>query len=173
MQRTRPRASCIDRLVVRPGRAAELGVRRGDSDPDRIWYKEPMRYDPYKDPHPDEWLHLDEQERMDLVVAFHRRKRIKMPSPLAHAALHTAVENQIALADETPVKQTLQRLMAEGLDRHEAVHAIATVLAELMHGLVTGKRAEEPNAYYEQKLRKLTADWWLHHWDDPDGPDED
>ncbi len=27
MQRTRPRASCIDHLVMRPGRAAELHVR--------------------------------------------------------------------------------------------------------------------------------------------------
>lgn len=30
VQRTRPRASCIDRLVVTPGRAAELRCIRGN-----------------------------------------------------------------------------------------------------------------------------------------------
>jgi len=38
------------------------------------------------------------------------------------------VENQVALGDQYPVESVLSRLMAEGLDRHEAVHAIGSAL---------------------------------------------
>jgi hypothetical protein len=38
-------------------------------------------------------------------------------------------EDQIALGDEIPARRTLVRLMEEGLDRHEAIHAIDSALA--------------------------------------------
>jgi len=82
------------------------------------------RYDPLKAPDPEEWLELDEQERIDLAQDYHRRARIKLPSALLHANMHAIVENQIALGDETPARRVLQRLMNEGLDRHQAIHAI-------------------------------------------------
>ncbi len=47
--------------------------------------------------------------------------------------MHVVVENQIAMGDEIPVRDTLVRLMSEGLDRHDAVHAIATVLTNLIY----------------------------------------
>jgi hypothetical protein len=40
------------------------------------------------------------------------------------------VEAQIALGDETPASRIAQRLIGEGLDRHDAIHAIGMVLAE-------------------------------------------
>ena len=47
----------------------------------------------------------------------------------AHAALHAIVENQIALNLE-PVVRAMHRLRNEGLTRHDAVHAIGSVVAE-------------------------------------------
>jgi hypothetical protein len=46
--------------------------------------------------------------------------------------LHGIVENQIALGDELPVERTVKRLIAEGLDRHNAIHAIASVIVSII-----------------------------------------
>jgi hypothetical protein len=127
-----------------------------------------MRYDPYRDPEPKAWLKMDEQERLAEIERYHRKKGIKLPSLRMHAVMHTIAENQIAMADQIPVRAKLQQLMAEGLDRHDAVHAIGTIMAYLMHGIMTGKIGGDPNAYYLKKLEKLTAEWWLKNWDHAD-----
>lgn len=87
------------------------------------------KYDPDRAPDPEEWLALDEMTRMDLVSQYHRKHRVRLPNVQAHAVIHTIMENQVALGDEIPVAATLRRPMAEGLDRHDAVHAIGSVLA--------------------------------------------
>jgi hypothetical protein len=118
------------------------------------------RYDPDQDPPSDEWLDLDEQERMILVEDYHRRHRIRMPSLEGHAVIHTIVENQLAL-EESVVVATFARLRREGLDRHDAVHAIGSVLASHMHTLLVGEQSEtEPNERYHSSLRKLSAHKW-------------
>jgi hypothetical protein len=74
--------------------------------------RQPMQnYDPYKAPDPDEWLALDEQERIDLVRDYHRAAGIRLPNATMHATLHAVVEMQIALGDETPAQRTVERLM--------------------------------------------------------------
>jgi hypothetical protein len=93
-----------------------------------------LEYDPFVEPDPDQWLALDEQEQIDLVVAYHRRAGIRFPREQAHAIFHAIVERQIA-DTELPVRGTAERLMSEGLDRHEAIHAIGSVLAAHMHDL--------------------------------------
>jgi len=84
-----------------------------------------LQYDPLEAPEPEEWLAIDEAERIDLVKDYHRRARVRLPNEKLHAVFHVVVENQITLGNEIPVQSTVQRLMAEGLDRHEAIHAIA------------------------------------------------
>jgi hypothetical protein len=120
-----------------------------------------QRYDPLKAPDPEEWLALDEQERIALVEDYHRRARIRLPNAAVHAMAHTIVESQIALGDETPARRTAQRLMEEGLDRHEAIHAIGMVLVEFINDLL---RAPEPgsdrNPAYFAALERLTAQDW-------------
>ena len=91
------------------------------------------RYDPADAPIPDEWLAVDEGERIGLVERFHREAQIPLPNLLAHAAFHVAVENQFALPDQVLVRVTLQRLISAGLSRHDAVHAVASVLAVRVH----------------------------------------
>ena len=119
------------------------------------------RYDPLVALDPEAWLSLDEAERIDLVQEYHRRARVRLPKPVVHAAIHTAVENQVALGDEVPAHRTLGRLMREGLDRHEAIHAIGSVLAEHMSNLLRAESAiPEHNASYFAALGRLTAKGW-------------
>jgi hypothetical protein len=121
-------------------------------------------YDPLKPPDPEEWPSLDEQERLQLVQDFHLRARIRLPNAKVHAVIHVVVENQIALGDETPAKRTVQRLMSEGLDRHDAIHAVGLVLAEHMNNLLAKPEAEigqDSNLAYYKALEQLTAKDWL------------
>jgi Domain of unknown function (DUF1841) len=121
-----------------------------------------QRYDPLKAPDPEEWLALDEQERIDLVRDYHRRARIKLPDATLHAALHAIVEGQIALGDQLSVRRTAQRLMDEGLDRHDAIHAIGSVLSEFIFDILTEPKLHAvPNAEYFAALERLTAEGWL------------
>jgi hypothetical protein len=120
------------------------------------------RYDPLKAPDPEEWLALDEDERMDLVREFHRRKRIKLPNTRVHAAMHAIVETQVAAGDQLPVKRTLERLQREGLDRHDAIHAVANVLVLHFHDLTSGDQPPgDANLVYFAALEKCTGERWL------------
>jgi hypothetical protein len=119
------------------------------------------RYDPLKAPDPEEWLALDEQERIDLVRDYHRRARIQLPDATLHAVVHAIVENQIALGDQLSVRRTTQRLMDEGLDRHDAIHAVGSVLSEFIFDILTAPKLHAvPNAAYFVALEHLTAEGW-------------
>ena len=120
-----------------------------------------QRYDPLKAPDPEEWLALDEQERIELVQDYHRRMRIRLPNAKLHAMAHAIVEAQIALAGETPARRTVQRLMDEGLDRHEAIHAVGSVLIEFIYDLMKAPVSDDdPNVPYFAALERLTAEDW-------------
>jgi hypothetical protein len=121
------------------------------------------QYDPLKPPDPEEWLSLDEGERLQLVEDYHRRARVRLPNIKVHAAMHAVVETQIALGDEIPVHRTALRLLDEGLDRHEAIHAIASVLAGHMFDLTRTPQPvpdADPNPKYFAALEELTAKSW-------------
>jgi hypothetical protein len=98
------------------------------------------RYDPLAVPAPEEWLDINEAQRLCLVEGYHRHARVRLPNAVAHATLHVIVENQAALGDEIPVHRTLDRLMKEGIDRHEAIHAVASVLAGICLTLFAASR---------------------------------
>jgi hypothetical protein len=120
-----------------------------------------QHYDPLEGPDPEEWLELDEHERIELVRDYHRRTRIHLPNEKLHATLHAIVEAQIALGDETPARRIAQRLIGEGLDRHDAIHAIGMVLAEHIYDVLkTAKSDKDPNAPYFAALERLTAEDW-------------
>ena len=119
-----------------------------------------MHYDPDIPPDGEEWSDLDESERIDLVIAYHRRARIAVPDARMHATLHVIVENQALLSDATPVAATLARLMVEGLDRHDAIHAIASVLSGVMFDAIKAQGGGDLNAAYFREVSELTAEAW-------------
>jgi hypothetical protein len=120
-----------------------------------------LQYDPHEHIISDAWLALDESERMQLVGRYHRRQRIRLPNETIHAVVHVIVENQVALGEAFPAKAVLHRLMKEGLDRHEAIHAIGSVLSGKLFAVMSQQEAwDDLNADYMEKLKSLTAESW-------------
>jgi len=118
-------------------------------------------YDPEQAPDRDEWLALGEADRIELVAAYHKRTREKLPNLRLHAAFHAVVENQLAEGIEA-VEETLARLIDEGLDRHSGIHAIGSVLAEHLSNLMREgpTKGTDTNEPYFRRLRSLTASTW-------------
>lgn len=125
-------------------------------------------YDPSQAPDPAIWLELDESERLGLVLAYHLDAEADVfdldnedegPNPTLHAVIHVTVENQLALGDET-VLITLDRLLRQGLDRHDALHAIGAVLAEHIFDVMKVENDPPDMRRYYERLRKLTARRW-------------
>lgn len=118
-------------------------------------------YNPRKPPDPEECLELDETMRIILVEKYRRQRRIRMPNLKVHSIIHVVVENQVAEGKRIPTARILNRLMSEGLDRHEAVHAIGSVVAKYMfHALKGTAVPDAPQAYF-QELESFTAQAWF------------
>lgn len=126
------------------------------------------KYDPERDPDPAKWLEVDEDLRIAGVRQYHQKIRAKLPNVEAHAIGHVIVENQ--LAEGLPeARRALERLLGEGLDRHESIHAIASVLMEHLWNLSNKPpHPGDPHAPYLAALEKLTADSWHRSGQDTD-----
>jgi hypothetical protein len=121
-----------------------------------------MRYDPDVAPSPLEWLTLHETERIAVIEQSHD---VAVPNLPLHVAIHAAVETQIAM-HLTSVIAAAARLRAEGLDRHDTIHAIGAVLAAHMWSMATADPAAgDPNASYYAALDQLSAESWRRDYD--------
>ncbi len=128
-----------------------------------------MRYDPEVSPDPSRWRELGEDERIMLAEAYHRRAGIEVPDMTLHATMHVVIESQVAMGDELPVRRTIERLIGEGLDRHDAVHAVGSVLAAHITDML---QAGAPNnAAYNEAVERLTAESWRAEFG-PDAEDD-
>jgi hypothetical protein len=119
------------------------------------------QYDALVPPDGAAWLDLDESERIELVSRYHRSIGEELPGSgrnVLHATMHVVVENQVAL-EVLPVCQALERLLGDGLDRHDAIHAIASVLAGRIYEAVATE-AGDMNERYAEELHQLTAKSW-------------
>lgn len=119
-------------------------------------------YNPLQAPDSEEWLALDEYERINLVEDYHRESGDEVPegSETIHATIHVMVENQFVL-DDQPVFAVVAKLIRQGLDRHEAIHAVGAVLSEDLFDMQRGGIDETWNQEsYNKRLQKLTAKRW-------------
>lgn len=118
-------------------------------------------YDPEVGPDPNLWLTTDESEQEDAVMRYCMANEADLPGVYLHAHIHMAVETQVAMGGEIPVAETLRRLMADGLGRHEAIHAVGWVLSQHMVDAVRNpaEGAELDLQYYE-RLGKFTVAQW-------------
>jgi len=110
------------------------------------------------------WRSLVENQALVLVADYHRRCR---PHPRAgnqrlHNLTHVVVENQIAMGHDFPAAAKLKELIAEGLSRHEAVHAIGSVFAGQLYGALSEMASEKIGGEedYRESLKALTAQSW-------------
>lgn len=118
-------------------------------------------YDPLIAPEPREWLALDEDERMILVEDYHRKIHFKAPSFQAHVTVHVIVENQLAEGFKD-ARKAMRRLLDEDLGRHDALHAIGSVLLEHVSNIIRqGSAGKDPNKAYRKALRSLTTEKWI------------
>ena len=92
---------------------------------------------------------------------YHAATRVELPNAFLHATFHVVVETQLACADPPEVVQTMARLRRQGLDRHDALHAIGSELARMMHS-VARDPTDTPDATraYVGGLKKMTAAKW-------------
>jgi hypothetical protein len=119
-------------------------------------------YDPNIAPHPKDWLELDELQRIELAERYHRAVRVKLPNVKAHAIFHAIVENQLAEGLE-PVVRAMKRLAAEGLSRHDALHAVGSVAADHFYDAMSSKDeefAKTAQARYNAAVERLTVEEW-------------
>lgn len=120
------------------------------------------RYDPEVPAVAIEWLALDELRRIELAELYHRAAREKAANHRAHAAFHAIVENQIAEGLE-PVVRAMARLVKQGLSRHDALHAVGSVVAEHYFEAMNTKDerfAASAQARYNAAVERLTAVEW-------------
>lgn len=118
-----------------------------------------MRYDPAAGPDPQEWLELDEGERTVVVRQYHKRAKERSGNAELHAIIHATVETQLA-EGHRDVTAAFERLSREGLDRHNVVHAIGSVLAGEIYNVLKSERPHDPREY-ARRLTELTAEKWL------------
>ena len=119
------------------------------------------KYEPLFYGEKDEWLKLEDEERIALVLDYHENhdEEFEGESIRLHAAMHVVVENQIALG-EAYVEKTVARIMRQGVSAHEAIHAIAAILSEDIVSLLNSGEKEFSTKKYRRKLEKLTAKRW-------------
>jgi len=120
------------------------------------------KYDPSVSPNPEKWLALPEDERVELIRSFHEENEENLSEEgqlELHAGIHAVVENQIAMA-YAPVPATLAKLVRQGLSRHEAIHAIGSVLSGEIWQLQQQGQSKWESGVYRRKLEKLTAKRW-------------
>lgn len=111
---------------------------------------------------PKNWLKLDEDKRLELVLEYHAKLSTPHPktrAPRVHAAVHVIVETQLATGDPPSARAALERLLSGGLDRHEAVHAIASVAVAWMEKALKSKEPLDA-AGYGLELDRLTVETW-------------
>ena len=123
-----------------------------------------MRYDPHVAPDAEEWLQSDEDERLLAVLAYHERAVVELPDATVHAVFHVVIENQIASGEEAVVR-AMARLQGKGedLERHEAIHAIGSVLAHHLWSLQrTPSETVDADVHrtYLRNVERLTAEGW-------------
>ncbi len=86
---------------------------------------------------------VDQDELMARIEQEHRRHPhpgLKGARLRLHVAIHAVVETQLLEDKPAETAATLARLQAEGLDRHQAVHAIGTVVSsEIFEVMQEGK----------------------------------
>ena len=75
-------------------------------------------------------------------------------NPYLHLTMHAAIENQLAAKDPPEVAKTLDRLMGQGMSRHDAIHAIAAVFIELAFPVFQGREPFNTKRYIK-RLRRL------------------
>ncbi|MEM1347799.1 MAG: DUF1841 family protein [Myxococcota bacterium] len=105
------------------------------------------------------WMALDDAKKIELITAFHEQETDHpLPENMdLHARIHCIVEDQVA-ADEG-VRGELERLVVDGLSRHNALHALGNVALEHITAAQKEGRGLDDDAY-RKGLAMIDAKTW-------------
>lgn len=117
-------------------------------------------YNPLIPPDPEVWLSMDEVDRLHLVMEYHGITDTDLPNEKLHTTIQTIVENQVAMREETPVAATLKRLQHDGLNRHEAIHAVGRVFLYILWEFRQSRGRKPSTERYYGILSRLTVEGW-------------
>ncbi len=119
-------------------------------------------YNPNKPVDSENWLALDEAIRIELVHDFHSGLDLEMTEDALriHSSIHVIVENQLAMGVDL-IPETIAKLIRQGLNRHETIHAIGAIISEDIFDVMKGNIEGFSPKKYRRKLEKLTAKRWL------------
>ena len=137
---------------------SELGLPPPPLVPEDNWDED--WYEPSEPVDPEWWMSFDEDEQIELALEHHESDACihePTPQPTLHAAMHAAIECQLA-EDWEPAVTHLRRLVDAGVDRHVAVHALGSVMAERMWAVQHGEAFG--NERHAQALAALDPDAW-------------
>lgn len=120
-----------------------------------------LAYDAARVQEPAAWLGMGDTVKVQAVEHHHRSLTAHpdIPDANLHALMHVIVENQLAGGDPPEVQATLARLSQAGLTRHEAIHAIGSVVAEAIFNIVKTKTAFDRGAA-ARALSRLKPESW-------------
>ncbi len=119
-------------------------------------------HDPDTVPNPAAWLAEPEQERLRSVATFHMVNRLKSGNAKAHAAIHVIVENQIAMG-LGPTVRAMARLQSQGLSRHDALHAVGSVVSGCILKALRMPQGAEPEVLQSRidaAIDRLEVESW-------------
>ncbi len=75
----------------------------------------------------------------------------------AHLIIHEMVEGQLAQRDPPAIGEVLHRLLAGGLSRHEAIHAIGTIVARQAYQMMK-EGSDLDRVSYLRELQTLSVE---------------
>jgi hypothetical protein len=90
-------------------------------------------------------------------------------SPRAHLVMHAVIAAQLWHDDPPAIWATAERLIADGYERHEILHMLASVVASEMWRVQNERKPFDPAAY-AAALADLPESWNIQKGD---GPDDD
>ena len=76
-------------------------------------------------------------------------------NPRLHIAIEAIVQRQMAMNEPPEVRGTYLTLLNEGVDPHEARHAIGHILIETIWLMQKSELSTDPNIHYRNHLRDL------------------
>jgi uncharacterized protein DUF1841 len=112
----------------------------------------------------------DEDDRMLLIEAQHPEFAAALSqdaevviggetvNPRLHVTMHQIVLNQVLGGEPPEAWPTVRRLASLGYAWHDIIHMIAALVAEDVHGIMTGQ-ARFDQAGYARQLSRLPGDW--------------
>jgi hypothetical protein len=75
-------------------------------------------------------------------------------NPFLHTSLHAVIEQQLKTGLPPETEQALVSLLARGESRHDALHQIGAILAQVIHDAVTRNKPID-EVQYISRLRKF------------------